>query len=455
MSALGYDPDDNSQDPAAAAGVGNVCAKAVTDYRHVDGSNQLGDLHAGAYSDYTGYAPVNTVDSIVDPNRWQPLAFPDGAGGFVVPGFVAPHWAHVVPFALPSADALRPGPPARWPHGSYVAQAEEILRLNAHLDDRQKMIVEYWADGPRSELPPGHWMLFAESVSARDAHTFDQDVVMFFAAGNAVMDAAIAVWDAKRFYDSERPITAIRFLKAGKKVLATVPLQGKQVIDGADWMPYQLENFVTPPFPEYPSGHSAFSAAAAEVLARYTGSDAFGASVTLLPGSGRLEPGIVPAQVVTLRWPTFSDAADEAGLSRRYGGIHFEQGDLESRKLGRKVGTLVWEKAMGYVHGGLAANAQLEALRGTSTPAGNGALALAGANPLHGAGRLRFALERDATVRLRVIDVRGRTVATLVDGMLAAGPHEATWNGGAAPGVYFALLEAPGRRESRRLVVVD
>jgi hypothetical protein len=455
MSALGFDPDDASQDPAAAAGVGNVCARAVTDFRHGDGSNQLGDLHPGAYSDYTGYAPVNTVDSIVDPNRWQPLAFADGAGGFVTPGFVAPQWGGVVSFALTDVAALRPGPPARWPHGSYVAQAEEVLRMNAHLDDREKMMAEYWADGPRSELPPGHWMLFANFVSARDAHTFDQDVVLFFAVGNAVMDAGIATWEAKRFYDSERPITAIRFLKAGKKVLATVPGQGRKVIDGADWVPYQAASFVTPPFPEYPSGHSAFSAAAAEVLLRSTGSDAFGGSVTFAPGVSKVEPGVTPASPVTLTWPTFSIAADEAGISRRYGGIHFEQGDLESRKLGRKVGALVWEKAMEYVHGGpaqrLASSLRME---GVATSAVSG-LALVGAHPMRGAGRFSFALPRAGHVRLRIVDVRGRALATLVDGDAAAGAHEATWAGAPAPGVYFALLEAPGVKESRRFVAVE
>src|SRR5262249_57424830 len=107
-------------------------------------------------------------------------------------------------------------------------------RLTRPPDDTQKAIAEYWADGPHSELPRGHWTLFAEYVSARDHHTFDQDVPLFFMVGTAVMDAGIATWEAKRFYDSERPITAIRFLKRGKKVLAYVPFKGPTVIDGAD-----------------------------------------------------------------------------------------------------------------------------------------------------------------------------------------------------------------------------
>ncbi len=80
----------------------------------------------------------------------------------------------------------------------------------------------------------------------------------------------------------------------------------------------------TPPFPEYSSGHSNFSAAGAEILKRFTHSDRFGALVTLCAGSSRVEPGAAPASDITLSRSTFSDAAVQAGLSRRYGGIHFE-----------------------------------------------------------------------------------------------------------------------------------
>ncbi len=351
MTALGFDPDDVSIDVTTPQGVGNVAAHAVTDFRHHDGANQLGDLHPGAYSDYTGYQPVNDPDHINDPNRWQPIRFSDGAGGFVAPGYIGPHWGNVIPFALTATSHFRPGPPELWPHGGYVAQAEEILHLNAHLDDRQKMIAEYWADGPHSELPPGHWTLFAEFVSRRDQHAFDQDVQLFFEVGNAVFDAGIAVWECKRFYDFARPITAIRFLKAGKKILATVPFQGKQVIKGEDWLPYQPSTFITPPFAEYVSGHSGFSAAAAEILKRFTGSDDLGASVTLPAGSSRVEPGLTPQADVALSWASFSEAADQAGISRRYGGIHFEEGDLLARLLGREVGGVVWDKARSYILG--------------------------------------------------------------------------------------------------------
>jgi hypothetical protein len=212
------------------------------------------------------------------------------------------------------------------------------------------VIAKYWSDGPRSELPPRHWNVFAQWVSRRDRHSLDRDAKLFLALDNALLDASITAWDAKRQWDSVRPITAVRWLKRGQLVRAWGgPYQGTKTIRGEDWLPYQPATFVTPPFAEYVSGHSTFSAAAAEVLARYTGSDAFGASVTVPAGSSRIEPGTTPAADMTLSWPTFSDAADQAGRSRRYGGIHFRDGDLAGRVLGRMVGLRAWLAASALV----------------------------------------------------------------------------------------------------------
>ncbi len=349
MTALGYDPTDTSLDPATPAGVGNRAAAAVIAYRHTDGSNQLGDLNPGAYSDYTGYTPVNTPDTLIDANHWQPLRISDGKGGFVVQKFVAPHWFKVKPFALKSAAQFRPGAPAQVGSDEYVEQAEEVLAYSANLTDQQKIIAEYWADGPASELPPGHWSLLSQFVSHRDHYSLDSDVKLFFAVTNAIFDAGIAAWEAKRFYDYIRPVCAINGLFTGTMVNAWAgPGLGTRSIDGGTWRPYQPVTFVTPPFPEYVSGHSLFSAAGAEVLRQFTGSDVFGFSVTFPAGSSRVEPGLVPAQPLTLSWATFSDAADEAGISRRYGGIHFKQGDLASRQMGRLVGAQAYAKALTY-----------------------------------------------------------------------------------------------------------
>lgn len=339
---LGYDHNDHSIDTGTPSGVGHVAAKAVLDFRHHDGSNQLGDLNPGPYSDYTGYTPINSPTSVVDPNHWQPLEI-----GPNTQKFITPHWGKVIPYALKSASQFRkitPPPVDYYKEPElYELQAQQVLEYSSHLTDEKKVIAEYWADGPSSELPPGHWSLFAAYVSARDHHTLDQDVKMFFAVSNAIFDASIASWEAKRFYDYVRPVTAIQFLYAGKTVESW---QGP--IDGANWKPYQAADVVTPPFPEYYSGHSIFSAAGAETLKLFTKSDNFGFSVTVPAGSSRVEPGAVPANDTTLYWATFTDAADEAGISRRFGGIHFIDGDLISRKIGRLVGQQAWGKTLKY-----------------------------------------------------------------------------------------------------------
>jgi len=128
-------------------------------------------------------------------------------------------------------------------------------------------------------------------------------------------------------------------------------LSGTKTIDGAAWFPYQPTSFPTPPFPEYSSGHSNFSAAGAEILRLFSGSDRCGASAVIPAGSSRIEPGVVPSNDVTLSWATFSDAAGQAGKSRRFGGIHFEQGDLDARATGRIAAHMVWEKAQAYWEG--------------------------------------------------------------------------------------------------------
>jgi len=342
MVAFGYDPDDVSETLTTPQGIGNHVAAKLIAYRQNDGANQ-----AGNYADTSGYVPVNTPDVVTDPSKWQPLRFANGNA----PGFLAPHWNKVIPFGLATASEFRTNGGPTYGSPQYLAQMDEIVETAANLTDEQKVIAEYWADGPRTVTPPGHWMLFATEVAKRDGMSLDKSVQMFFMMGNAVMDAGIACWDMKRVYNTSRPITAIRANYAGRMVRSFIsPTAGFGMVDGSQWLPFQSPNFITPPFPEYSSGHSTFSAAGAEVLRRFTGSDYFGSSVTIPAGSLTIQPG-VPAAPVTLSWPTFKDAADQAGMSRRYGGIHFKAGDLDSRSVGKKIGERTVEVAMDFING--------------------------------------------------------------------------------------------------------
>ena len=405
MSELGFDPKNTSTDTTTAAGIGNVSAAKILEYRAQDGSNQLGNDPNGTfgvpYSDISGYQPVNEPGETIDIEHWTPELVPIDAEPGTEEGiqeFLTPHWGDVTPFALESGDQYRPEAPQPFllvegevdleaktitlKDGSvlpiskdligtvinpeFIAQAEQVIDASANLTDEYKLIAEFWEDGGGTSFPPGTWMTFGEYVSARDDNTIDEDAKLFFALGNAVFDAGVATWEAKRHYDNVRPVRAIRELGElgligefndefkGYAIEAwRGPGEGTQTILASDFLTYQTPGSdPSPPFAEYTSGHSAFSAAGAEILQSFTGSDIFGASVTFEPGKSRFEPGVTPKEPVTLEWETFSEAADEAGASRIYGGIHFEEGDLNGRLLGSEVGQAVWEQAQFYIQGG-------------------------------------------------------------------------------------------------------
>jgi membrane-associated phospholipid phosphatase len=364
MRGLGYDPTDLSADVSTPQGIGNVTASAVIDSRRDDGSNQYGDLAPGAYADYTGYAPRNlplpfctpqTVEpcppNTTDPNHWQPLISDTGS----TQTFIAPHWEQVKPFALTSASQFDNQPPPNYLQGptNYAADVDDMLRYSAELDLTRKVAVEYWADGPASELPPGHWALFAQFVSQRDQHTIDKDVKMFFAMHNASFDAGIVAWHQKRRFDGVRPITAVRVLKQGTQVFAWGgPSRPSEVIAGEKWTPYNPGSNLTPSFPGYISGHSTFSSASAAVLRSFTGSDSFGFSTVIPPDFGRVEPGIPPVPT-TVSYPSFSAATAEAGQSRLWGGIHFADDNTVGQTVGALIGAQAWSKAQFLFNGGL------------------------------------------------------------------------------------------------------
>jgi hypothetical protein len=349
-------------DPAPAAQVGRQAAADILAARADDGANYPG------YADPTDWnnSPANinkntpTPEVVtpeqphiqpVDPNKWQPLITPNGT----VQSFLLPHWALVRPWALSSGSAVRPAGPAlrltgsgggqKGGNGQVVQEVNQALNYSANLNDQTKAQAWYWSDGPGSVTPPGHWNLIAQAVSRQKGHTLGQDAKLFFALNTALLDAGIVAWDAKRAYNSMRPITAVRWLKEDDTIRAWKPNQGTVVMNGTEWRPF----LPTPPFAEYTSGHSTFSNAAAQVLRSFTGSDTFSLSATVAQGSipSSIESGM-PTKTVTLSWSSFTDLAASASLSRQIGGIHFNDGDLHARATGTDCGKAAYTKAKGY-----------------------------------------------------------------------------------------------------------
>ena len=384
----------------AAAEVGRAAAEAVIAARVRDGSNALGGFQPVVSDTYpVPYVPANSADprdpnslwgATHDANRWTPLRVPTGASPvdpeepstFTDQAFLTPHWGAVEGFGLLAGDQFRPPPPPRLGDPStyvdalgvvstgdaaYRSQTADVLARSGALSDEHKVLAEFWADGPHTWTPPGHWVQLAVGVSLRDRHTLAEDVALYLALTGGVLDAGIASWEAKRHFDYVRPATAIAHLYAGQDVHAwRGPGMGAGEIDGAEWQPYQRSTFVTPPFAEYVSGHSTFSRAAAEILTAFTGSGAMYDGSTLLGrdydgngeedllgqhiadvGSLTFDTG--PASPVILTWSSFRDAADEAGISRLYGGIHFQDGDRNGREMGRQIGQQAWRVAQLHI----------------------------------------------------------------------------------------------------------
>lgn len=368
MAALGYNPAHASLDFATPQGIGTIAAQILLVDAHQDGANQLGQLTPSglAYADYTGYVPKNNPmlvnqptprAAIAAPGNWQPLTYTDASGAQRTPAFLAPHWGQVKPFALSSGAQFRPAAPAAFGSAAFSEQALRMIEIQCQLTEVQKAQVDYWAGGQAGELPVSLWSGFARFVSERDKLSEWQDIKLLFALANAMFDAGIAAWDAKRAYDSARPITAIRYLLCDQMIrgygLEGVA-GGLKQIRGDTWVPFQAPGFMGPPFADHVSGHSTYSAASAEILRRFSGSDNFNHSVTLAATSLLIEPAL-PAAALTLRWDTFTYAACEAGLSRVYGGIHFDNADKAGRELGALVGNAAYEKAYCYWSGTLPA----------------------------------------------------------------------------------------------------
>lgn len=354
MLQLGLDVSQTSTSTNTPLGVGNRAAKQILSFRQTDGANE-----AGNYADTSGYVPSNkpirpffatTVEEISHPEKWQPLTYLNDELRPATPGYIAAHWQNVTSFALTSSSQFRPTPPQSHTSQGFLDQAKNVIEIQANLTPKQKVMAEYWADGPKSEMPPGHWTIFTSYIVERDHLTIDETVKLFFAVTNAVFDASIAVWEAKRFYDYCRPITAIRHLFRGKTIKAWGgPSKGTIEILGENWTTFQVNTFPTPPFAEYVSGHSGFSMAAATVLKMFTGSDEFGYFyMQTKPLAADPTENVVG---ITLRWNTFKEAALDAGESRLYGGIHFYEGNVAGLELGKKVGENAFAKAQQYWNG--------------------------------------------------------------------------------------------------------
>ncbi len=218
------------------------------------------------------------------------------------------------------------------------------MALEATENDTDKALVEFMCDGPSSVQQAGHWLVFAQDVSKRDQHTLDEDVKMYFYTEITAMDTFIACWDAKMFYASARLYAQVHHYYQNQVIKAWAgPRKGMIEIKGEEWRPYSPAEFLCPAFPSYVSGHSTVSGGCGEALRLFTGDDAFGAEAEMIPGSYTEIDSAYYGKPVTLKFPTFTEAAEMAGISRVMGGYHIQAYNLAGLQLGRDVAAEAWK----------------------------------------------------------------------------------------------------------------
>lgn len=250
--------------------------------------------------------------------RWQPT------GPTYQPPLL-PQWGAVKTFAVRDIADFRPAGPPSLTSDEFETAFREVKVLgaiNSRVRTRDETeIAKFWADGEGTVTPPGHWNQIAQAVALERGTTLEENARLFAMLNVAMADAAIACWECKFHFDFWRPITAIR--EADR-------LHNRAIVAEPDWLPL----LPTPPFPAYTSGHSSFSGAAAAVLAAFFGSDSvrFSSTSDSLPGKRR-------------SYRSFSSAAQEAGMSRIYGGIHWSFDNRDGLEFGRKIGEYVSREA--------------------------------------------------------------------------------------------------------------
>ncbi len=224
--------------------------------------------------------------------------------------YLLPQRGFVVPFAMSSSSQFRPPGPPSLDSQQYAADYDEVKELGAAVGstrtEDQTQIALFWADGAGTETPPGHWDSIAQIISDAQGNTLEENARLFALLNIAMADTAICAWDAKYTFDFWRPVTAIAFVEPE-----------------LNWMSF----IVTPPFPDYVSGHSTFSAAAATVLPLFYGTE----DLPFTTGSDFL-PGVYRS------FATCLDAAEEAAASRIYGGIHFRSASEDGLQAGIRIG---------------------------------------------------------------------------------------------------------------------
>lgn len=353
MEAAGLDPKNKAEDPTTPSGIGILAAKNAIASRKHDGTNRDGDeggrqYNQQPYADYTGYQPVNSAYELRDPSRWQPNTVAKREV-FTVQEFATPQFGRLKPFSYDSPKQFqvpRPTNNYQLNRKAYRQQADEVLKASANLDERQKMTAELFSDLVRPYGAIAGRIVIGGALSTEDAVHY---VVTGAVTG---IDVTIASWYFKRKYDAVRPFSAIRHLY-GEKTVTAWGGPGKGTVSditGDEWQGYLSTLAIGSP--EYPAGIAALCFAYAQQARRFIGTDALAIAVPTPKGSSLVEPGVTPANDMTLQWNSVTAWANDCGNSRVWGGENFPSTVAATNQYATKIGDLAYEFVQRKLNGG-------------------------------------------------------------------------------------------------------
>ena len=251
-----------------------------------------------------------------EPGRWRPTP-PD-----FLPAML-PQWGFMTPFVLNPAHYIL-DPPPELSGEQYATEVNQIKSLGAKVSaertEMQTMTANFWADMPGTVTTVGRWNQIAQDLAETNLYSLDQSARLFAVLNTALADAGIIAWHNKYYHEFWRPVSAIREADSDNNPLTEADPAWESLL-------------TTPAFPEYPSAHSTFSGAAAEILALSHEQDEFDFTVPSF-----MNPAM------TRSYTSFSSAAAEAGMSRLYGGIHFASANTRGIELGNRIASDIWSE---------------------------------------------------------------------------------------------------------------
>ena len=301
------------------------------------------------------------LNDLKEDDKWTPLKFENNLKNYLTPEWGTKNkgvlQSTVFQDLLTKTNQLFPS------SSQYESEMKDVVTITSNLTDEQKMIAEFWAGGPGTVTPPGMWLVFMDIVIRSNSIKLANEIKNYTVLCSGLYESSICAWRLKRDKLQARPVQKLRQYLYNQTISQSWNKNNK----GEFWLPYQELNFVTPPFPDFVSGHSTFSSSSAKLFCYLLGTDMINLqnpivnndilkylspSLTntenftlnnffIFPNTSTVELDI-PKTAINLNWVCWTEIARSSGKSRIYGGIHIESSNQGGLYLGSMIGDQIW-----------------------------------------------------------------------------------------------------------------